>query len=254
MCDRTGSQQERLERLQGMLRELGGLVLPQPARVELSPRPCRPDAASAGGEGWARERLALLRSLQSQAAGALAARKVRALCPDSCIAARPAACPAGCKGKPALLLCCLGLAGMPCRELRAHRCTIGMPKTVSIWLVFNRAVVVVQEDGGAQSERALSADASAAARFAGSAELAASPSSKSLTQPARRQRLSGSVDGGGSTGSSRRGGRPAAIRAAAAKAGQSSVGARESPLAQGIEERLRRLQLLQSQAAELLVP
>ncbi|KAK9915921.1 hypothetical protein WJX75_006053 [Coccomyxa subellipsoidea] len=67
---------ERLEELQEMLRELGGLVLPQPQQpASLQVLEHRPLSASTSDEGWAQERLGRLRDLQAEAAGALAARE-----------------------------------------------------------------------------------------------------------------------------------------------------------------------------------
>jgi hypothetical protein len=61
-----------------MLRELGGLVLPQPQQpASLQVLEHRPLSASTSDEGWAQERLGRLRDLQAEAAGALAAREVR---------------------------------------------------------------------------------------------------------------------------------------------------------------------------------
>lgn len=61
-----------------MLRELGGLVLPQPQQpASLQVLEHRALSASASDEGWAQERLERLRDLQAEAAGALAAREVR---------------------------------------------------------------------------------------------------------------------------------------------------------------------------------
>lgn len=71
--DCAGRGKERLAQLQELLRELGALMLPQP--LQPMPEQVPPSAASCG-EGWAREHLAQLRSLQVQAADALAAREV----------------------------------------------------------------------------------------------------------------------------------------------------------------------------------
>ncbi|BDA44349.1 hypothetical protein COCOBI_05-5330 [Coccomyxa sp. Obi] len=65
-----GRGKERLAQLHEMLRELGGLILPQPMAMEQRPPP-----AASCGEGWAQEQLAQLRNLQVQAADAIAAQE-----------------------------------------------------------------------------------------------------------------------------------------------------------------------------------
>ncbi|CAL8470313.1 g9855 [Coccomyxa elongata] len=68
-----GRGKERLAELHEMLRELGALILPQPLQPMAIEQRYFPAAFC--GEGWAREQLAQLHSLQVQAADALAARE-----------------------------------------------------------------------------------------------------------------------------------------------------------------------------------